>query len=597
MDIAMGKHTDRYVQYFMHYVKMLKFNGVQPIIVFDGGKLPSKRHTEEDRHSKREENKAKGLEYLRAGDKKKAFECFQKCVDVTPEMAYQVMKQLKKENVKYIVAPYEADAQLAYLMKSGKVTAVITEDSDMIVFECKTIIFKLDKYGEGIEIKLDRLSSVNDINLKGWSTGDIRQMCILSGCDYLPSLPGMGLKTAHRLLQKYKTADKVLQFLRFEGKTIVPADYELDFNRAEFTFLYQRVYDIDSGEMIHLNPVPANLDTTDMSFLGEKLDKETATKIALGILHPCTKLPIKDIALDSGHDNKENIPPGSRTSSSQAPFTLANQKSIATYFAKPSVQSQPRGAIISSKSESQTPLIRRDSSFMRSVMDELSISSQLSDKTSTSSVSDLSKLTTSHGAIRSSTPLKRPSCSALNSHYDSNRDENIRQRTTLNDTFGSRPVERLTLPHSVQKNRALLSSSQVRTVRTVSRFFLSSHQRPEKKEQVTAKENVPVDTLLTAKKERQAEKVLHGIQTKLTVEREVKATQPFLNEINKVAQASRKPLQSLSSNQNVSSPKKPAKSISTAAMHSRHHASQKVTNSAQPKQLNLLERYGYHATS
>lgn len=41
---------------------------------------------------KREENKAKGLEYLRAGDKKKAFECFQKCVDVTPEMAYQVMK-------------------------------------------------------------------------------------------------------------------------------------------------------------------------------------------------------------------------------------------------------------------------------------------------------------------------------------------------------------------------------------------------------------------------------------------------------------------------------------------------------------------------
>jgi exonuclease-1 len=215
---------------------------------------------------------------------------------------------LKKENVKYIVAPYEADAQLAYLMKSGKVTAVITEDSDMIVFECKTIIFKLDKYGEGIEIKLDRLSSVNDINLKGWSTGDIRQMCILSGCDYLPSLPGMGLKTAHRLLQKYKTADKVLQFLRFEGKTIVPADYELDFNRAEFTFLYQRVYDIDSGEMIHLNPVPANLDTTDMSFLGEKLDKETATKIALGILHPCTKLPIKDITLDSGHDNKENIP-------------------------------------------------------------------------------------------------------------------------------------------------------------------------------------------------------------------------------------------------------------------------------------------------
>ena len=26
-------------------------------------------------------------------------------------------------------------------------------------------------------------------------------MCILTGCDYLPSLSGMGIKTAHRLIQ------------------------------------------------------------------------------------------------------------------------------------------------------------------------------------------------------------------------------------------------------------------------------------------------------------------------------------------------------------------------------------------------------------
>jgi exonuclease-1 len=206
------------------------------------------------------------------------------------------------------VAPYEADAQLAYLMKSGKITAVITEDSDLIVFGCKTIIFKLDKFGEGIEISLDRLSSVSDINLKGWTTSDIRQMCILSGCDYLPSLSGMGLKTAHKLLQKYKTADKVIQFIRFEGKIPVPADYELDFNRAEFTFLYQRVYDMDTGEIVYLTPLPESLDTNDMSFLGEKLDKDTATKVAQGILHPCTRKPIIDIQHNSRYDNKENIP-------------------------------------------------------------------------------------------------------------------------------------------------------------------------------------------------------------------------------------------------------------------------------------------------
>jgi hypothetical protein len=65
---------------------------------------------------------------------------------------------------------------------------------------------------------------------------------------------------------------------------------------------------MDTGEMVHLNPVPDSLDATDMSFLGEKLDKATATKIAQGTLHPCTRKPIVDIYAQPGHDNKENLP-------------------------------------------------------------------------------------------------------------------------------------------------------------------------------------------------------------------------------------------------------------------------------------------------
>lgn len=35
-------------------------------------------------------------------------------------------------------------------------------------------------------------------------------MCILAGCDYVPSMHGMGPKTAHAMLRKYKDIDKVL---------------------------------------------------------------------------------------------------------------------------------------------------------------------------------------------------------------------------------------------------------------------------------------------------------------------------------------------------------------------------------------------------
>lgn len=38
-----------------------------------------------------------------------------------------------------IVAPYEADAQLAYLTKAGLAQAVITEDSDLLAFGCKKV--------------------------------------------------------------------------------------------------------------------------------------------------------------------------------------------------------------------------------------------------------------------------------------------------------------------------------------------------------------------------------------------------------------------------------------------------------------------------
>lgn len=41
----------------------------------------------------------------------------------------------------YIVAPYEADAQMTFLAVSKHVAAVITEDSDLIAFGCPRVSF------------------------------------------------------------------------------------------------------------------------------------------------------------------------------------------------------------------------------------------------------------------------------------------------------------------------------------------------------------------------------------------------------------------------------------------------------------------------
>ena len=48
---------------------------------------------------------------------------------------------LKQENVSYVVAPYEADAQMTFLAISKQVDAVITEDSDLIPFGCPRVSY------------------------------------------------------------------------------------------------------------------------------------------------------------------------------------------------------------------------------------------------------------------------------------------------------------------------------------------------------------------------------------------------------------------------------------------------------------------------
>lgn len=71
------------------------------------------------------------------------------------------------------------------------------------------IIFKMDKFGQGVEFQYSKLQQNKDLSFAGFTKEMLLQMCILSGCDYLQSLPGMGLKRAHALIKKFKSYDKV----------------------------------------------------------------------------------------------------------------------------------------------------------------------------------------------------------------------------------------------------------------------------------------------------------------------------------------------------------------------------------------------------
>lgn len=168
-------------------------------------------------------------------------------------------------NVQFIVSPYEADAQLTYLFKNGKIDFVITEDSDLLAYGVTKVFFKMDPNGMGIEIDLRNLSQCEAFKMplsKGGKLFDhnlFLKTCILNGCDYCESIKGIGFKTALKLMKEHNgDINAILAYLKNEGYTI-RENYLEEFQRAELTFRYQVIYDIDLKSQRYLNELPDNI--------------------------------------------------------------------------------------------------------------------------------------------------------------------------------------------------------------------------------------------------------------------------------------------------------------------------------------------------
>ncbi|MCJ1392962.1 Rad2 nuclease [Xylographa bjoerkii] len=330
IDLALEKPTTKFVEFAMHRVRMLIHFGITPYIVFDGDYLPSKASTEVARAEKRAESKRIGLELYRMGKPSQAHLELQKAVDVTPEMARQLIDELKRHDVKYVVAPYEADAQLVFLEGKDIIQGIISEDSDMLVFGAKRLLTKLDQYGDCIEIHRDDFTACRDISLVGWSDAEFRRMAILSGCDYLANINKMGLKTAYRLVRKYKTIEKILRIIQLDGQYRVPPGYLENFRRAELTFLHQRVFCPLEKKVVMATDIGAGPQPEELAFIGKHIEADIAVRVARGDLHPMTKEPIIIRTETRTSSNKSWVAAGRQ--SVGTPSDLKPKKPIDSFF-------------------------------------------------------------------------------------------------------------------------------------------------------------------------------------------------------------------------------------------------------------------------
>jgi len=133
-----------------------------------------------------------------------------------------------------MVAPYEADAQLAFLSRMDIVDLVISEDSDTIVYGCKSVLFKLDKEGNGDLIKRSDLGTNEALSFAHWTDDLFKLFCCLAGCDYMPGIRNVGIKGAYKITAKCNTLTKVIEHLIASNATL---DYDgFLITRLERTF-------------------------------------------------------------------------------------------------------------------------------------------------------------------------------------------------------------------------------------------------------------------------------------------------------------------------------------------------------------------------
>ncbi|KAA6403940.1 MAG: putative Exonuclease 1 [Streblomastix strix] len=289
IELTQNINIDSYVQFCLKRIELLLHFGIKPLLVFDGRHLPAKEAKEQYRANNRQNNLERAKKMKLLGNQEEAERFYRLSVD-------------------YVVAPYEADAQLAYLVLNNYASAVITEDSDLLVFGAQRVFLKMDHTGEGQALDITQVQNMRDelIDFTGWTHDMFAMMCILAGCDYLDSPKGMGIRTAHKVVKQGKTEEQILYSLRNNSKLppsiapSLPKDYEQQFHQALLTFKHQTVYSPKEQRLVPIMSYPLGTSDKDFNFCGPHFDNQIARRIAIGELDPFT---FKPFISDKGGSN------------------------------------------------------------------------------------------------------------------------------------------------------------------------------------------------------------------------------------------------------------------------------------------------------
>ncbi|EHY65196.1 hypothetical protein NERG_01642 [Nematocida ausubeli] len=174
---------NKYVSFCIRKCQALIAHGVELFFVFDGEEHPMKKSTNQKRRDRKAQMQSKVEHLIARGNIRDARPLMSRCMKVDADMVSNLAAALKKINVPHMIAPYEADPQLVYLEKKGRIDCITTEDSDLIVYGAKKILFKLNEAHGGELYNREKILASCSLPIKCLLT-QLKEIVSLSGCDY-----------------------------------------------------------------------------------------------------------------------------------------------------------------------------------------------------------------------------------------------------------------------------------------------------------------------------------------------------------------------------------------------------------------------------
>ncbi len=211
-----GRVTSHLSGLFYRNLNFLE-HGIRPVYVFDGESPVLKEPEKERRRKIREEARQEWRRALEEGRMEDARKAARASSRLSAEMIEESKSLLTAMGIPVVQAPSEGEALAAQMTRAGVAWASASQDNDSLLYNCPRMVRNLSitgrrRSGRSKSYKViypELIELESNLRALGITREQLVDIAILVGTDYNDRVPGIGPKTALKLIKQYGNLETI----------------------------------------------------------------------------------------------------------------------------------------------------------------------------------------------------------------------------------------------------------------------------------------------------------------------------------------------------------------------------------------------------